>query len=97
MRRRDTMASPDGVTPLATLDTVGILTKLVACPTVSRDSNLPLIDWVRNYLDGHGVASHLVRDDTGQKSNLFASIGPEVANGLMWTKHTDMVPIDKQT
>ena len=81
---------------MATLDTAGILAKLVACPTVSRDSNLPLIDWVRNYLDGHGISSHLVRDDTGQKSNLFASIGPQVEGGLVWSGHTDVVPVDGQ-
>jgi acetylornithine deacetylase len=81
---------------MATLDTVAILERLVACPTVSRDSNLPLIDWVRNFLDDHGVASHLVHDDTGRKSNLFASIGPEVAGGLVFSGHTDVVPVDGQ-
>ena len=80
----------------ATLSTVEILERLVACPTVSRDSNLPLIEWVRNYLFEHGVASHLVHDDTGRKSNLFASIGPEVAGGLVFSGHTDVVPVDGQ-
>ncbi|HEU4625539.1 MAG TPA: acetylornithine deacetylase [Steroidobacteraceae bacterium] len=81
---------------MAALGTVEILERLVACPTVSRDSNLPLIDWVRNFLDDHGVASHLVHDDTGRKSNLFASIGPEVAGGLVLSGHTDVVPVDGQ-
>ena len=80
----------------ATLDTVEILERLVSCPTVSRDSNLPLIEWVRNYLFEHGVASHLVHDDTGRKSNLFASIGPEVEGGLVFSGHTDVVPVDGQ-
>jgi acetylornithine deacetylase len=81
---------------MATLGTVEILERLVACPTVSRDSNLPLIDWVRNFLDEHSVASHLVPDDTGRKSNLFASIGPPVAGGLVLSGHTDVVPVDGQ-
>jgi acetylornithine deacetylase len=81
---------------MSTLGTVQILERLVSCPTVSRDSNLPLIDWVRNYLDGHGVPSHLVPDDTGRKSNLFASIGPLVEGGLVLSGHTDVVPIDGQ-
>jgi acetylornithine deacetylase len=81
---------------MATLSTVEILERLVACPTVSRDSNLPLIDWVRNFLADHGVESHLVRDDTGTKSNLFASIGPEVEGGLVLSGHTDVVPVDGQ-
>jgi acetylornithine deacetylase len=76
--------------------TVEILERLVACPTVSRDSNLPLIDFVRNFLSDHGVRSHLVHDDTGRKSNLFASIGPEVEGGLVFSGHTDVVPVDGQ-
>jgi acetylornithine deacetylase len=79
--------------PLATVD---ILERLVACPTVSRDSNLPLIDWVRNFLEDHGVSSHLVQDDTGRKSNLFASIGPAEEGGLVLSGHTDVVPVDGQ-
>ena len=81
---------------MAALDTVEILERLVACPTVSRDSNLPLIDFVRNFLSDHGVTSHLVHDDTGRKSNLFASIGPEVEGGLVFSGHTDVVPVDGQ-
>jgi acetylornithine deacetylase len=79
-----------------TLNTVELLARLVGCPTVSRDSNLPLIDFVRNYLEDHGVTTHLVPDDSGQKSNLFASIGPEVAGGLVLSGHTDVVPVDGQ-
>lgn len=38
-----------------TLDTVDILQRLVGQPTVSRDSNLPLIDWVRNFRSDLGI------------------------------------------
>jgi acetylornithine deacetylase len=79
-----------------TLSTVEILERLVACPTVSRDSNLPLIDFVRNFLADFGVESHLVHDDTGRKSNLFASIGPAAEGGLVFSGHTDVVPVDGQ-
>jgi acetylornithine deacetylase len=34
-----------------------ILDRLVAFPTVSRDSNLDLVDWVEDYLAGHGVSA----------------------------------------
>jgi acetylornithine deacetylase len=78
------------------LGTVEILERLVAFATVSRDSNLPLIDWVRNFLADHGITSHLVHDATGRKADLFASIGPEVAGGLVFSGHTDVVPIDGQ-
>ena len=82
---------------MAILGTVEILERLVAFPTVSRDSNLPLIDWIRNFLADHGIASHLVPDDTGRKANLFASIGPQVEGGLVLSGHSDVVPIDGQT
>jgi acetylornithine deacetylase len=81
---------------MATLGTLEILERLVAFPTVSRDSNLPLIHWIRNFLADHGVASQLVHDDTGHKANLFASIGPPVEGGLVLSGHTDVVPIDGQ-
>ena len=78
------------------LGSAQILERLVGFPTVSRDSNLPLIDWIRNYLADHGVASQLVSDDTGRKANLFASIGPAAEGGLVFSGHTDVVPIDGQ-
>ncbi|MEJ0036056.1 MAG: acetylornithine deacetylase [Gammaproteobacteria bacterium] len=82
---------------MATLGTVEILERLVAFPTVSRDPNLPLINWIRNYLADHGVASQLVNDESGRKANLFASIGPqEEGGGLVLSGHTDVVPIDDQ-
>lgn len=78
------------------LSVMEILQRLVAFPTVSRDTNLPLIDWVRNYLANCGIESHRVFDATGQKSNLFATIGPPVEGGLVLSGHTDVVPIDGQ-
>jgi acetylornithine deacetylase len=76
--------------------TVEILERLVAFPTVSRDPNLPLIEWIRNYLADHGVASQLVGDDSGRKANLFASIGPQAEGGLVLSGHSDVVPTDGQ-
>jgi acetylornithine deacetylase len=81
---------------MSTLGTVEILGRLVGFPTVSRDSNLPLIDWVRNYLADQGIDSHLVPNATGGKANLFASVGPQTEGGLVFSGHTDVVPIDGQ-
>ena len=53
-----------------------ILARLVGFPTVSRDSNLALVDWVEDYLAGWGVESHRVYDPTGQKASIFANVGP---------------------
>jgi len=81
---------------MSAFGTVDILERLVAFPTVSRDPNLPLIDWIRNYLADHGVDSKLVGDDTGRKANLFASIGPQVEGGVVLSGHSDVVPTDDQ-
>jgi acetylornithine deacetylase len=78
------------------LNSLDILQHLVGFPTVSRDTNLPLIDWIRNYLADLGIHSHLVGDPSGSKSNLFASIGPAEAGGLVLSGHTDVVPVEGQ-
>jgi acetylornithine deacetylase len=67
-----------------------ILERLVAFPTVSRDTNLPLIDWVEDYLAGWGVTSHRVYDATGTKATLFANVGPDVAGGIALSGHVDV-------
>lgn len=73
-----------------------IMEILVAFPTVSRDSNLELIDWVESYLNSFGVTAHRVYNDDGTKANLYANIGPEVEGGIVLSGHTDVVPVDGQ-
>ena len=73
-----------------------MLERLVSFPTVSRDSNLPLIDFVEDYLASHGVACRRVPDATGTKASLHALIGPAVAGGVVLSGHTDVVPVDGQ-
>lgn len=74
-----------------------ILDHLVKFPTVSRDTNLPLIDWVEGYLSEHGVTSHRhVKTDDPGKAGLFAHVGPEVEGGVVLSGHTDVVPTDGQ-
>ena len=60
----------------ALLDVRQMLDRLIGFDTTSRNSNLALIEFVRDYLDRLGIASELVFDATGAKANLFASIGP---------------------
>ena len=73
-----------------------ILAALVGFPTVSRDSNLDLVDWVEAYLDDHGVRSHRVYNEAGDKAAIYAHIGPEIEGGVVLSGHTDVVPIDGQ-
>ncbi len=75
---------------------MAMIERLVAFPTVSRDSNLGLIEWVRDYLAGMGVTSRLTYDSTGKKANLFATVGEGSRAGLVLSGHTDVVPVDGQ-
>jgi acetylornithine deacetylase len=73
-----------------------MLTRLVAFPTVSRDSNLPLIDWVEEYLEPFGARCRRTLNDEGTKANLFAAIGPNAPGGVVLSGHSDVVPVDGQ-
>jgi len=73
-----------------------LLAKLIGFATVSRDSNLALIEFVRDYLHGLGVHCELIYNAERSKANLLASIGPAVAGGVVLSGHTDVVPVDGQ-
>ncbi|WP_409285741.1 acetylornithine deacetylase [Pseudomonas protegens] len=73
-----------------------LLAHLVGFATVSRDSNLELIGFIRDYLARHGVDSELIYNPQRTKANLFASIGPSDRGGVVLSGHTDVVPVDGQ-
>jgi acetylornithine deacetylase len=75
---------------------VSILRRLVSFDTTSRHSNLPLIEWVADYLRSHGARVELVYNATRDKANLLGSIGPEKKGGVVLSGHTDVVPVDGQ-
>ncbi|WP_166416152.1 acetylornithine deacetylase [Cochlodiniinecator piscidefendens] len=78
------------------LSALEIMTKLISFPTVSRDSNLELVDWVESYLSSHGISSTRVPNEDGTKAALYASVGPNIDGGVVLSGHTDVVPIDGQ-
>jgi acetylornithine deacetylase len=73
-----------------------IMEHLVGFPTVSRDSNLALIDWVQDYLAGHGITAYRHYNDDATKAALFAHVGPIVGGAVVLSGHTDVVPVDGQ-
>jgi acetylornithine deacetylase len=73
-----------------------MIERMIGFNTVSRDSNLGLIEWVRDYLQGFGASSRLTYDSTGKKANLFATLGDSKKPGLILSGHTDVVPVDGQ-
>ena len=76
--------------------TIEMIRTLVGFPTVSRDSNLELIDYVREYLRPHAADVRITYDDDRRKANLFATVGPSGAGGVVMSGHTDVVPVDGQ-
>ena len=78
------------------MNTLEILERLIAFPTVSRNSNLNLISFVQSYLTERGVSSRLVHNADSTKANLFAKIGPADLPGVLLSGHTDVVPTDGQ-
>ncbi len=79
-----------------TFTTEEMLARLIAFDTTSRDGNIPLIEWVEAYLDGWDVPHFRVDYEAGKKTNLFATIGPDIAGGIVLSGHTDVVPVDGQ-
>jgi acetylornithine deacetylase len=73
-----------------------MIERLIAFPTVSRDSNLELIEYARDYLEGFGAKTRLTYDATGSKANLFATLGEGEKPGMILSGHTDVVPVDGQ-
>jgi acetylornithine deacetylase len=74
-----------------------MLARLVSFDTTSRDGNIPLIEFVEHYLDGWDIPHFRVDYEAGKKTNLFASIGPDIEGGIVLSGHTDVVPVDGQT
>lgn len=74
-----------------------ILARLIGFDTVSSNPNLALMGYVRDLLEGAGIAVTLVPDPTGTKANLYATTGPEGIGGVMLSGHTDVVPVEGQT
>jgi acetylornithine deacetylase len=77
-------------------DTVGILADLIAFPTLSRSSNLQLLDYAAAHLKQAGVEARIFVGPEGDRGNLHAVIGPDVEGGIILSGHTDVVPVEGQ-
>ncbi|WP_226500235.1 acetylornithine deacetylase [Pseudomonas sp. MWU16-30322] len=78
------------------MSSVALLKTLVGFDTTSRESNLQLIEFVRDYLVGFDVPCELIYNAERSKANLFATIGPAEQSGIVLSGHTDVVPVDGQ-
>lgn len=82
--------------PTTTQDAIDRLASLVAFDTTSRNSNMSLIDWVDDLLKGLGARTEKIATPDGAKANLWATLGPDIAGGVVLSGHTDVVPVDGQ-
>ncbi|OWU85700.1 acetylornithine deacetylase [Oceanicola sp. 22II-s10i] len=73
-----------------------ILGNLIAMPTVSADSNLAIISYIADRLEHAGARVEVMPSACGTKANLFATLGPDRPGGLMFSGHTDVVPVADQ-
>lgn len=80
----------DNLTPRQLLD------RLVSFPTVSRGTNLDLIDWLEGYLKGHGITCHRHWNEDRTKAALMAHAGPMIPGAVVLSGHSDVVPVDGQ-
>ena len=70
--------------------------RLLRMNTVSRESNLVLIECIADHLRSLGVPLRLTYDATRRKANLFATLGQGKPAGVILSGHTDTVPWDGQ-
>jgi acetylornithine deacetylase len=75
---------------------ISILRQLVSYDSTSRHSNLPLIEWVADYLSTRGARVELVYSEDRSKANLLGTVGPDREGGVVLSGHTDVVPVDGQ-
>jgi acetylornithine deacetylase len=76
--------------------TIAILDHLIGYPTVSSDSNLALIDDLAARMEDAGARVEVFHDRSGNKANLYATMGPQAPGGILLAGHTDVVPITDQ-
>jgi acetylornithine deacetylase len=77
------------------------LKRLIGFDTVSRHSNLALIEDVQAYCEQLGLSVDLTFNEAKNKANLFVTVpaganADEVNHGLVLSGHTDVVPVDGQ-
>ncbi len=86
------------VTPSS--EALAMIDRLIAIPTVSRDSNLGVIELARDHLAALGLKPRLVYEASRKKANLFCTLADEPervkAAGIVLSGHTDTVPVDGQ-
>lgn len=91
-----TLAATPSTLPAVSPHALQLVQTLVRMNTVSHNSNLTLIHFVRDELQKLGVASRITTNADKTKANLFATLGQGKPAGIILSGHTDTVPWDGQ-
>lgn len=80
---------------------VAWLKRLIGFDTTSRESNLALIEEIKQFCESLGLSPILTFNDAHTKANLFVTIAAgshqQIINGgMVLSGHTDVVPVDGQ-
>jgi len=73
-----------------------ILKKLVSFSVLGGESNLSIVNWIKEYIEANGINTRLVPNEEGTKASLHCRIGPAVDGGFILSGHTDVVPVSGQ-
>lgn len=87
------MSAPQHTASLASID---LIERLISFDTTSYNSNIQFIQFAADLLCANGADIRFTYDDTRQKANLFATIGPADKPGVLLSGHSDVVPVDGQ-
>ncbi|PDT11249.1 MULTISPECIES: acetylornithine deacetylase [unclassified Rhizobium] len=74
------------------MQAIEILERLVGFPSVVGTPNGEIVAWIRHYLQRHGIVATELPGPEGDRSNLFATIGPVEVPGYILSGHMDVVP-----
>lgn len=80
-------------------DTFKWLNQLIGCNTTSSNSNLTLIEIIKDYLQKYQLTTTIIYNQEKNKANLLATLPASNGNiqgGIMLSGHTDVVPVSGQ-
>ncbi len=74
---------------------VEILERLIAFPSVAGQANDAIVEWIRAYIEDCNATVTVLPGPEGNRSNLFATIGPADVPGYILSGHMDVVPANE--
>jgi acetylornithine deacetylase len=74
------------------MNVIDILDRLIAFPTVVGTPNADIVRWIEAYLVERGARVTVIEGPEGDRSNLFATVGPADVAGYILSGHMDVVP-----